>query len=427
MQRQSTLNSNRERAASLVGLLIVTLAAIFYCYEYLLRVSPSVMNNELMAHYKINDFQLGTLTAYYYYIYAPMQIPVGMLMDRYGPKNLIILACFCCALGTYLFVSTHMLLVAKIGRFLVGFGSSFAFVGVLKLATLLLPKSHFATVCGLSAALGQVGAILGDILLTSMIRYDGWQMASIHAAVFGLALTFALLVSFWFVGEQPHSELEQVDRHAVIKTFFELAKNKDLWKTSIIGCLFWIPIAVFAEYIGIDFLKTTYHFTADQAATANSMIFMGMATGGPVLTTLSNKLKSRLFLIKIGGISSATCIGLVIFCPHMPSYLVYSLLYLTGIATSSKVIVFPMAKELSSKESSGTAIGITNMTIMVAGVLFQPLTGFLLNQTATSNGVHTGADFQYALSYIPFMIALSTWIAFTTNETYKAAENEDHH
>ncbi|MEC8882178.1 MAG: MFS transporter [Pseudomonadota bacterium] len=431
MHEQKILSINKDKVSTSIGMIIVALAAIFYCYEYLLRVAPSVMNQELMAHYNINDFQLGSLTAYYYYIYAPMQIPVGLLMDRYGPKTLMIIACLSCAVGSYLFVFSDILLLAKVGRFLVGFGSSFAFVGVLKLATLLLPQNHFAVVCGATAALGQIGAILGDILLTAMIRQSGWQNASINAAIFGLILTFGLAITFRFASKQmlerkcTKEEEEDITGKGVIKTFFELTKNIDLWKTSIIGCLFWVPIAVFAEYIGIDFLKAAYNFSSEQAAMANSMIFFGMATGGPLLTGLSNKLQSRLFLIKIGGFVSATSIALVIFCTSMPGSCVYALLYLTGIATSSKVIVFPMAKELSSKKASGTAIGITNMTIMVAGVLFQPLTGFLLNQTTAINNIHSGADFQYALSYIPFVIAISSVIAFTTKETYRAEENEE--
>ena len=427
MHEEKILSISKEKVSTSIGIIIVALAAIFYCYEYLLRVAPSVMNQELMAHYNINDFQLGSLTAYYYYIYAPMQIPVGLLMDRYGPKTLMIIACLSCAVGSYLFVFSEILLLAKIGRFLVGFGSSFAFVGVLKLATLLLPQNHFAVVCGATAALGQIGAILGDILLTAMIRQDGWQNASINAALFGLLLTFGLAVTFRFANKKMLERTcteEDITSKGVINTFFELTKNIDLWKTSIIGCLFWVPIAVFAEYIGIAFLKAGYGFSSEQAAIANSMIFFGMATGGPLLTALSNKLQSRLLLIKIGGFISAASIALVIFCTSMPPSYVYALLYLTGIATSSKVIVFPMAKELSSKQASGTAIGITNMTIMVAGVLFQPLTGFLLNQTTAINNIHSCADFQYALSYIPFVIVTSSVIAFTTKETYQAEDNK---
>ena len=107
----STERISKPTTSSGIGILVVSLAALFYCYEYLLRVAPSVMNAELMQHYQINDFQLGSLTAYYYYIYAPMQLPVGLLVDRYGPKRLMIFACLSCAVTTYLFVCTPVLMV----------------------------------------------------------------------------------------------------------------------------------------------------------------------------------------------------------------------------------------------------------------------------------------------------------------------------
>ena len=431
MQSKSILSVKKENGLSTsLGILIVTLAATFYCYEYLLRVSPSVMNAELMQHYQINDFQLGSLTAYYYYIYAPMQLPVGLLVDRYGPKRLMIGACLSCAIGAYLFVCSDILLIAKVGRFLVGLGSSFAFVGVLKLATMFLPRNHFAIVSGTTMALGQLGAMLGDVLLTSMIKYDGWQQASIHAAIFGLLLTFALAVSFHFSNKQISVE-QGVARDApstkdVINSFCELTKNCDLWKTSAIGCLLWVPIVVFAEYLGIDFLKEAYNLNSGQAAIANSMVFIGMASGGPLVTTLSNKCQSRLLPIKIGSLISGICMSLVLYYTNMPTTMLYACLYLTGLSTSTQVIVFPMAEELSSKQSAGTAMAITNMMVMVSGIIFQPLTGYLLNLTNdASMSQHTTGDFQFAFAYIPVAIFMTIVVTLFTKETYQKQGSEE--
>ncbi len=419
----STERLSKPVTGSGIGILVVSLAAMFYCYEYLLRVAPSVMNAELMQHYQINDFQLGSLTAYYYYIYAPMQLPVGLLVDRYGPKRLMIFACLSCAVGAYLFVCTPVLMVAKLGRFLVGLGSAFAFVGVLKLATLYLPKNRFAVVSGMTMALGQLGAMMGDILLTIMIRYDGWQGASVHAAIFGLILTFCLAITFHIGGKQNVDIDEAIDAAPrskdVIQRFYNLARDKELWKTSLIGCLLWVPIVVFAEYLGIDYLKTVYNLSSEQAAIANSMIFIGMASGGPLVTTLSNKLQSRLLPIKCGSCVAALCMTAVVTYTNMPLFLLFTALYLTGLATSTQVIVFPMAEEIAPEGSAGTALALTNMLVMISGIIFQPLTGYLLNMTHEINGIHQAADFQFALGYIPFAIISTLLVAYTTKETFK--------
>lgn len=416
LNEENTINTT-------LGLIIVALAAVFYCYEYLLRVAPSVMVNDLMLHYQINDFQLSSLTAYYYYIYAPMQLPVGLLVDRYGPKMLMVIACLSCAIGAYLFVCSDVLLIAKIGRFLVGFGSAFAFVGVLKLATMFLPKEYFPVVSGVTMALGQIGAMLGDVLLTSMINYDGWQMTSIHAAVFGLGLTLALAVAFRFAKQRATEAMQQepTNMQEVFSRFRDLSCNLDLWKASAIGCLLWVPIVVFAEYLGIDYLKAAYGFTPEQAAYANAMIFIGMACGGPVVTSMSNYVQSRLLPIKIGSLISAVCICVVLYCQHLPTEILYLALFLTGLSTSTQVIVFPISEELANKASAGTAIAMTNMIVMVSGIIFQPLTGFLLNMTNSAViATHSIEDYHFAFAYVPVMVLSAFFVAMVTKETHPA-------
>ena len=170
------------------------LAAMFYCYEFLLRVSPSVMSSQLMHAYHLNARGFGNLSAYYYYIYAPMQLLVGLLMDRYGPRRLLTMAIACCFLGSFLFANGHYLGLAELGRFFIGFGSAFAFVGVLKLATIWLPNNWFAMVSGLAVSLGMLGGLLGDVLLTKIVVSDGWQNTSFLAGGFGFILMIVVCI-----------------------------------------------------------------------------------------------------------------------------------------------------------------------------------------------------------------------------------------
>jgi len=116
--------------------LICGIGMLFYCFNYFLRVSPSVMQNDLMQGLHITAYQFGTLAAFYYYAYTPMQIPVGMIYDRFGAKIVQFLACLTAVLGVAIFISANSFLVAGIGRFLIGLGCAFAYIGVLKLASL---------------------------------------------------------------------------------------------------------------------------------------------------------------------------------------------------------------------------------------------------------------------------------------------------
>lgn len=135
---------------SILGWIICSLAAIFYCYEYLLRIAPSVMVPELMQAFRANATELGILSAFFYFVYTPMQIVVGLLSDLYGPRRILTIAIITCAIGSYLFSTANILLAAAIGRSLIGFGSAFAFVCILKLAAIWLPQRFFCIICWVS-------------------------------------------------------------------------------------------------------------------------------------------------------------------------------------------------------------------------------------------------------------------------------------
>ena len=149
---------NRRRI--LLGSLICLIGAFFYCYEFVLRIIPGALQSELSAAFgNISATAFGQLSAMYYFAYSPMQMPVGMLMDRFGPRRLLTIACLLCTLGSFLFTYSSSLNIAGSGRFLVGFCSSFGFVGVLSLALNWLPRRYFSLVAGLITTLGMLGLV----------------------------------------------------------------------------------------------------------------------------------------------------------------------------------------------------------------------------------------------------------------------------
>ena len=162
--------SKNKKHSYLVGWFICTIGAIFYFYEYLLRIEPSVMVEDLMQHFSVVATGFGFIVAAYYYAYTPLQLVVGVLIDRYGSKIMLGVGVIACALGSLLFGTADSVFMAMIARFLIGLGSSFAFVGVLKLGAEWLPKKHFAMFAGFTTAIGMLGGITGDIFLTSLMK-----------------------------------------------------------------------------------------------------------------------------------------------------------------------------------------------------------------------------------------------------------------
>jgi len=262
---------------------ICGLGALYYSYEYLLRITPSVMELPLREHFNLSATGFGLLSAVYYYAYVPLQVPVGVLLDRYGPRILLTMACFVCVLGTFIFASTQVFWIAASGRFLVGFGSAFAFVGVLKLATIWLPEDKLAMVSGLAAALGTVGAMLGDNLLGILVDNIGWSKTVNLTAYFGIGLVVVLWVGIRDKkSRKQHNGTIGNFRTSMIDLGI-IMRNKQMWINGMYGCLVYLPTTVFAELWGISYLKQAHGLSQEGAGFANSILFLGFTIGAPLL------------------------------------------------------------------------------------------------------------------------------------------------
>jgi len=427
----STLDTSEGPCSSLRKFILVSLpwiicglGAAFYFYEYFLRIAPSVMTGDLMRTYGIHAAALGNLTAFYYYAYAPMQLPVGVLMDRYGPRRLLTLSCLCCVIGTYMFAATDILLVAQIGRFLVGFGSAFAFVGVLKLATVWLPPEHFAVVSGLTTTLGMIGAMVGDIALADLVEKYDWQFSIYLSAAFGIALT-ALI--WGIVRDSPDKKslkkTQTTTMRGAILGLLKVVESPQVWLAGTIGFFMFLPTSAFAELWGVPYLKQVFGFSEREAATAISMIFLGWAVGAPLFGWFSDKFRLRKLPITAGALLAACSITILFYAPTLSSSLVFTLLFLFGLFSSAEIIIFAIATEATPTRFAGSAIAIANMVVMIGGIVFQPLIGYLLDSGWSGmmeEGVHvfTKSEFQSAFVVIPVGLFLAVLLTFFIKETH---------
>ncbi len=405
--------------------LVCGLGALFYCYEYFLRILPSVMTEDLLKMFNISGLAFGNLVAFYYYAYTPMQLPVGMMMDRLGPRKLLAFACLVCAIGTYLFAH-HYLSTAQVGRFLVGFGSAFAFVGVLKLAAIWFPPSRFAFIAGMATSLGMIGAMTGDIILSKLVFALGSNVTLYISATVGLLLTVCL----WYIipesngarisheGNTPTTQSYREFFQAV----FKLCKNPQMWLVGVIGSLLYLSLSAFAEVWGIPYLIRTYGLSNSTAAVNISFIFLGWAIGSPLVGWVSDKIGNRRHPIIIGALLGALIFTLLIYFPFFSRHCLGILLFSFGLCSSAQIIVFPIARELNVQGLAGTAIAVTNLLVMFGGALSEPLIGKALD---VLTGTHVRGNlmafsiesFQHALTIIPVAFVIAAVLALFVKET----------
>lgn len=399
-------NSNQIGKQLALGAFICAIGAFFYCYEFILRIIPGILQSELSAAFgHISASTFGQLSALYYFAYSPMQLPVGILMDRFGARRLLLLACACCTLGSFLFSTSSSIWMAGSGRFLVGFGSAFAFVGVLSLAVYWLPKRYFSLVAGLMTTFAMLSLVYGEIKITELAGTMGLHPVLFAMVFIGLALTGLVFVA---VRDKPQDHVVEIQSWS---EFFHnivlVLTSRQIWLIAFVGACLYTSLSVFGELWGKSYLEQAHHLSKLQAAKTISMLFLGWAVGAPLVGYFSDHSGRRIAPLVFGALLSLLCISLVLYCPGLSYIKLNLLMFLYGLFSASEIIIFIMAKENSGANLSGTVFAAVNMIVTLGGVIFQPLVGMLLDafgkpiKMMTADYVYSVSDYQIALSVLP--------------------------
>jgi MFS family permease len=354
-------------------LLAWALGSLFFCYAFLQRVSPSVMVEELMRDFSASAAILGNLSAFYFYAYAALQIPVGLLMDRIGPRRLMTGAALVAAAGSVLFAASDAIGGAYMGRLLIGAGAAFSWVGVLTVLTQWFPATRFAFFTGIAQAVGMAGAIFGQAPIALAVDGIGWRGTLVFVAGIG----FALAIAIWFVvRDKPHAAASAAGMMASLKV---LLGNRETWLNAAFGLSMTGPMLAFGGLWAVPYLMAAYGIERSAAAGILSFIFIGWAVGAPLAGLLSDRVRARKPVMVGGALLSTASFFVLVQVPGLPLAALSALILFHGVAASAMVLGFAAVREHNPPQMSSTAMGLVNVAVVGSGAIFQPLIGFLLD------------------------------------------------
>ena len=385
------------------------LGAALYLIGFYQRVAPAVMTEELSRDFGLGAAALGNLSALYFYSYVAMQIPTGLLADRWGPRKLLAAGAFTAALGTVIFALSPNMVMAGLGRLLIGGSVAVAFVGMLKVASVWFAPRQFALATGLALFVGIIGAVLAGVPLRFLITTFGWRPVMAVSAL----ITFCVGVAIWIVvRDDPrekgykshgygHGEGDDVVVHTgIVAGMKEVLKYRNTWLLilapgGIVGC-----ILTFSGLWGIPFLTTHYAMSTTSAATLSSLTLVAWAVSSPIFGALSDRFGKRKPFYLIGSLLVVLSWGVIILIPGLPLPILTTALILAGAGSGSMIIGFAYGKESVPMHLAGTVSGMINMGVMVGPMALQPLVGWFLDLGYTG-GVIDG-------------VRVYTWTAYRT-------------
>ncbi len=361
------------------------LGACLYLIAFYQRVAPAVITQELSREFRLSAAALGNLSAFYFYGYVAGQIPTGVLADRWGPRRLLTAGAAVTALGTLIFALATDVVVANLGRLLIGAAAGVAFVSMLKIASHWMPARRFAFTSALALFIGVVGATLAGAPLRLAVDASGWRAVMVASA----ALTALVAVAIWVVvrddpGERGYASHFPEHAAAGAQTsiradLLEVLRYRNTWILFFAPGAFSGLLLAFAGLWGVPFLVMHYGFTTTEAATLASAMLIAWSASSMGYGVLSERLGRRKFLMLAGLVATMGLWAAVLAFPGLPRAALVALLIALGVDAGPFVLTFAFARDSVPPRLGGTASGISNMGVMLGGMLMQPLIGLVLD------------------------------------------------
>ena len=412
-----------QTRSSFKHIVIWAMAAVFYLYEVALRVAPAGLTDQLMQHFNITSTGLGLLVGAYYWSYVLMQLPCGLILDKFGPQKVISLSALVCGAGTILFCQADTLVPAIFGRILVGVGSACAFIAALKVATDWFSPSRFALIAGLTNMMGTFGGNFAGSPLSYLSEHYGWVNIF---TIMGLSGFFIALLAYLIIEDKPSKSFNNF--HNFKHILIMLSMNKQIWLAGIIGGILYLPLTAFAELWGVPFLTRVFDGDHFIGSLTTNLVFIGMAVGGPVFAILSNKMKSYKRVLQLTAVFAGCISLLIVFSPFFDRDSVLSLLFLLGFVIGGQVLVFSLAKVNVESSAYGTAMGFTNAIISFVGLFSQVFMGVILDfvwdgsVSEVGTRIYSVSAYQYTIIFLPiFMLICMVVLMFVRDKYEKIA------
>ena len=405
---------------------IFWILAMGYVLVYFHRLSPAVLAVDMMQDLQAGGTLTGLLGAAYFYPYAVMQLPAGLLSDSWGSRKTITFFFGVAFLGSIVLGMAPSPFWAILGRTLVGLGVGMLFVPTMKVLAEWFNAKEFAHMVGILMAMGGIGSLIAASPLVFLSTHIGWRLSFVFVGVFTLVL--AILV--WFiVRDRPEefgwpSPAKQSDSHprpiSLKKSLGRVITLPHFWP---LAAWFFFDCAIFFSFIGLwggPYLMHIYNMSRVQAGQILSMMAIGMIIGSPLLSYLSASVfqARKPVIILCSIIMLGITAILAFFTGQIPVLGLYLICLGFGVFASAVVVIgFTMNKELFPVQMAGTATGLVNLFPFAGGAVFQPVLGYLLERQGLVGDAFTLNGYRQAFLTLFGCAVILVVVSFFLKET----------
>ncbi len=378
----------------MIAWIVWVVASVFYAYQFILRVMPNIMLDDIMQHFHISAATFGQFSGIYYIGYSLMHLPIGIMLDRFGPRKTMTGCILLSVLGLLPLIFADHWAYPIVGRVLIGMGSSGAILGVFKIIRMTFSEKRFPRMLSLSVTIGLIGAIFGGAPVSYLREALGYHAVIQILAGLGIALA---CTAYWIV-----PDVKKTQQTTVISDIKAVLSNRRVIWTCLFAGLMVGPMEGFADVWSTAFLKNGYGFDGALSASLPSMIYIGMCFGGPILSLIADKMGSYLAtIIGAGIVMAAGFIALLVW--HLTPGALSVNFVAVGVCCAYQILAIYKASTYVPEHIAGLTTAVANMIIMTFGYAFHTVMGGIINATG---GPSTAQAMVYGVAVIPIALCL---------------------
>lgn len=369
--------------------LVISVGVFAYLIAVLQRTSLGVAGVDATERFDVQAALLSTLAVVQLIVYASLQIPVGVLLDRFGPRLLIAGGAGLMAVGQLTLAVAPSISIAIIGRILVGAGDAMTFISVTRLIVSWFSGRRLPLLTQSMGTIGQLGQVLSAVPLSFILHSFGWTPAFISAASLSV-VAFVLVVAI--VANEPDATARP-EPQSFPETISRLRQALSRPGTQL-G--FWSHFSlqssgtVFTLLWGFPFLSVGLGYGPTTASLLLVLIVGTAVVSGPILGILTVRYpyrRSNIVLGIVGGMGVAWA-AVLLWPGQPPFWLVIVLIMTIAVGGPGSVIGFDFARTFNPARSLGSATGVVNVGGFLASFVMMFLIGLVLDGIDRANGGH---------------------------------------
>ena len=380
---------------------IFAILAGFYVVAYFYRVSAAVIAPNLQQDLGLTTEQLGNVSSALFYAFAFTQLPLGPILDRYGPRRVIFTLGLITAVGAVLLAGAQGYVGALAGRALIGLGTACVLMGSLKIYTAWFEPRQFATLAGAQIALGNFGNLLATSPLSWAATNFGWR--STFMAVALLTTCFALAV-LAIVRDTPGPS-GALARAPLLAGWGTLARTPSFWLLGLLAFFWYGGYMAVQGLWGAPYLIRELGQNPAEAARLLLFTAVGFIIGCPLAGRLSDRLlASRKKVLLAGQLGLLVLLSLFLGpLARLPEVLLPYVFFLFGLCVSTGPVLYAQTKELFPGPLAATAMTSINFFVVIGAALTQQVMGYIMRDQ--------GGDFHRAFVFPTLGLALA-WLGY---------------